>query len=49
MGGIRFYALRRAEWKKHPLIKTIKLNVKNFIKNYKQNKKGVPLILALDH
>jgi hypothetical protein len=27
-GIIRFYALRRADWKKHRLIKTIKFNVK---------------------
>jgi hypothetical protein len=30
--GIRFYALRRADWKKHRLIKTRKFNVKNLLK-----------------
>jgi hypothetical protein len=38
-GVLRFYALRRADWKKHRLIKTIKFNLKNLLKSYKQNKK----------
>jgi hypothetical protein len=31
-GVLRFYALRRADWKKHQLIKTRKFNVKNLLK-----------------
>jgi hypothetical protein len=38
-GVIRFYALRRADWKKHRFIKTIKFNPKNLLKNLKITKK----------
>jgi hypothetical protein len=38
-GVLRFYAMRRADWKKHRLIKTIKFNLKNVLKKYKKNKK----------
>jgi hypothetical protein len=34
-GVIRFYALRRADWKKHRLLKTINFNVIKIIKNNK--------------
>jgi hypothetical protein len=34
-GVIRFYVLRRADWKKHRLLKTINFNVIKIIKNNK--------------
>jgi hypothetical protein len=37
-GVLRFDALRRADWKKHQLIETIKFNVKNLLKNNKKTK-----------
>jgi phenylacetate-coenzyme A ligase PaaK-like adenylate-forming protein len=37
-GVIRFYALIRADWKKHRLIKTIKFNLKKLIKTINKTK-----------